>query len=143
MELIKSHVRDCFPLQRRLFNSMDPAPSINDIKVEWPYIFNEDCLQQHLQQLMNIDANIFCRNFELSKNKLQTFLVTNGIATLDSLDSNKAIVSGFTKYFGGDPEFPFTNFEIGVTPEVIVQQIKTNAPVITFTKRGELKSQML
>ncbi|XP_067635057.1 uncharacterized protein [Eurosta solidaginis] len=135
MSLIQSHMKDCFWLQRQYLNNMDPVPSIKDVQINWPFLFYEQCLCQHFEKLMEINANIFCENFKQSLDKFKKCFKSK-----DTFDSDLKIIKEIVNYFGKNPDFLFMDFEIGTTMDTIINKLPSNLPLIAIieTERAHI-----
>ncbi|XP_017467857.1 PREDICTED: uncharacterized protein LOC108360183 isoform X1 [Rhagoletis zephyria] len=136
MELIKSHMKDCFPLQRSNFNEMDPSPTIESIKRDWPYIFSTECLNQHFGQLMNTDPDLFDMNFNKNREETAAFFehLQGKHNLLKEAHQTNYIIKSIAKYFNENANYLFAIFEIGANLDTIVEKVPTNTPFVAFVE---------
>lgn len=112
-ETIKNNMKICFPLQRTYLNNRQVIPRIENIKDNWPYLFQKEFLHQHFEQLMSIDPKVLKIEFAKQKNILFDFFKLSKNKNLRGIEADDInIVTGLTHYFKENSSFLFMEFEV-------------------------------
>lgn len=129
LESIADFMKITYPAQRNFLNNRINIPKMVDVQQNWPYLFVKPHMFHHLDLLLSKDTNSFERNFNATKEKLSTILISKKLITNTAEDD---IIIGIAKYFKENINFLFKKIEVSFFKFLFLSYIIYNIKTCFF-----------